>query len=971
MTGKKLFILVILALLLAWSAVYLPADAATTGNGPPRAFIYRDEYGVPHIYADNLYDLNYAFGYVTAQDRLFQLETYRRASRGELAEVLGPDYLDDDMLIRQEFYTDDERMAHFQALPADIREALEAYRDGINAWIAEVRANPALLPFEYVALGFQPRDWTITDSMAIIDLMVRRFGEAGGAGGNELDNYALWLYLTEAYGLEEGYAIFNDVVWNNDPAAPVTIPPPTAARAQATYALPELPRTDPALVLAARDRFQRVKDHLTELGVPSGLGSYAWAVTPSRTANGYALLLGGPQMGFPTPHIAFEVGLHAPGIDVVGMAFAGAPAVLIGTNEEVAWTSTSGIADQVDVYIETLNPENPRQYWYDGAWRDMESRVEVINVRGADPVEVTVYRTVHGPVFFFDENNGIAMSQRRSHWDREVQTATAFFDFDRASTVEEFGAGVDKIVTSHNFIYADKAGNIAYWQGGLQPIRPAGFDPRLPLPGDGSAEWVGIVPQEEMPFVVNPDQGWLANWNNKPRADWPNGDDADWGAVNRNWSIERLLMEDESMTFDDMNAIAIDIGRHDYRADFLKPFLLAAGEAISPLPEGVPEALETLRTWPNRVDEGEVGATIFERWRTMVRRRVFGDELGPFVDQGFIRDDTADNMLLHALLGADASLPPSRDYFNGEDPNQVLIDALADAVASLTAELGPDMSQWGYDPGTIEFRWQGQLIGSIPWYSRGSYIQIVEMTDPVRGVNILPPGQSGFVGVGPGGVPVFDPHFADQLALAAAWQYKPMHLRNTFSHEVVIPAEVGVTGYVDSWNRLGNYFGSGFLYTGLDSRPKTPRVLHGAFQFDLASWVPADGMITKAQVELTGRTARYTTPEVPATFDLQLLSSQVDDQWASLGYWHIHNAPVEATIPPELTGEEVGAGVVNTFTFTDEQLVALQGRLNGSGRASFRLDGDAAFAYGRYIFGWDGRAEFAPLLRLTYVTYWP
>lgn len=764
-----------------------------TATGPPNALIYRDEYGVPHVYANNSYDLFYAVGYVTAQDRLFQLETYRRAGKGTLAEVLGPDYLEDDKLIRQEFYSSQERQAQFQALDPEYQMILEAYRDGINAWIAQVRADPTKLPFEYAAVGLQPADWTIDDSVALIQLMVRRFGEAGGVGGNELDDQELYQHLLDTYGPLTGGAIFNDVVWNNDPAAPVTIPAIATDTARAVSPPQLARRVDASVLREAGQRFARVKAHLAELGVPTKLGSYAWAVDGQKSELGVPMLVGGPQMGYSVPHIAHEIGIHGAGFDAVGMAFAGAPAVLIGTNEDLAWTSTSGIGDQVDIYIEFLNPANPHQYWYNGAWRDMESRVETINVAGADPVELTVYRTVHGPVFAWDLANNTAMSQRRSHWNQELNTWAAFIEFDRARNVADFARGVDMIVTSHNFIYADRAGNIAYWQGGRQPIRPRGYDPRLPLPGNGQAEWEGILPREQMPFVQNPAQGYLANWNNKPRADWDNGDDADWGAIFRVQRIMDLLEADASLSWQDMLDMDHDIGRHDYRADQLLPYLLAAAQdPAAPSDPRLGQALQILRDWSHRLAEGPdesslhgtVGESIFDRWRDIVRGAVFGDELGPFVDRGFIKDDTADNMLLHALRGQDASLPPSRDYFNGVNPNVVLVQALIDALDALETERGTaDMTQWTWDLGTIQFRWQGQLLGEIPWASRGSYIQIVKLTSPViQGVNTLPPGQSGFAAMGEGGVPLFDPHFLDQLEGYRTWEYKTMHLRNMVFH---------------------------------------------------------------------------------------------------------------------------------------------------------------------------------------------
>ncbi|HUS82394.1 MAG TPA: penicillin acylase family protein, partial [Dehalococcoidia bacterium] len=473
---RSLLLLLFLSLLVIASqpaAIAAPSGWTTLDVGGVKARIYRDEWGVPHIFAPSNRALFEAYGYTVAEDRLFQLELHRRAARGTLAEVFGPSFVEADEVARRDGYTDAELDAQIQRAGPEDREIFKAYIDGINRYIREVvRPDPEnKLPYEFKLLGFMPSAWTERDSAAFGAFMVRRFGEIGGT---ELDNLALLDDLVAARGEGEGLAIFNDLTWVNDTDAPVTVPPPnspqvvpgstaTPAVTQAQLAGADADVSGPQLAEARR--------LWASLGIPIKLGSYAWAVRPVKSANGAAMLFGGPQMGFDTPAVIHEVQLKGGnGFDVMGMAFAGVPPVLIGRNQDIAWTSTTATGDNVDTYVETLC--GPTSYMFNGACTPMEVRQETINVRvtapgvtlGTAPRQLTVMRTVHGPVIAIDVEKGVAFSQRRAHWQREYEAIHPFLQFDRSHSVAQFEAAARLIITSHNFLYADSAGNIAYWQ---------------------------------------------------------------------------------------------------------------------------------------------------------------------------------------------------------------------------------------------------------------------------------------------------------------------------------------------------------------------------------------------------------------------------------------------------------------------------------------------------------------------------
>jgi len=785
---RSLLLLLLVGLMaIAWQPVAsaAPSGWTTLDVDGVTARIYRDEWGIPHIFAATNRALFEAYGYTVAEDRLFQLEVNRRAARGTLAEVFGPSLVEADEVARRDGYTDAELDAQIANASAEDQEIFTAYIDGINRYISDVvLPDPDnKLPYEFKVLGFTPAPWTGRDSAAFGAFMVRRFGEIGGS---ELDNQALLSNLVAAHGLDEGWAIFNDLTWINDASAPVTISPAGAPSTLST-APPAAAQAQVAALGTAANvstvQLDEAKRLWASLGVPVKLGSYAWAVRPAKSADGSAMLYGGPQMGFDTPPVIHEVQLKGGnGFDVMGMAFAGVPPVLIGRNEDIAWTSTTATGDNVDTYAETLC--GPTSYMFNGVCTPMEVRQETVDVRvtapgvplGTEPRQLTVMRTVHGPVIAIDTAKGVAFSQKRAHWMREYAAIHPFLQFDRAHSVAAFDAAARLIVTSHNFLYADRNGNIAYWQAGQVPVRPAGYDPRLPLPGTGEAEWPGgTIP---MPVSINPPQGWLANWNNKPAVWYNNADDTLFGKQNRVLEIQQRLFGPQLISLQDMFDIPKDIARvkelgRDSR--YLRPYLLDALAVVPSTHPLVPQATSLLQAWDQNVIDQAVGSTyytdsyvIYWVWRDKLIHNVFGDELGGHVDE------VDANVLIHTLDGAASAVPPHVDYFDGADRSTVIVRSLEEALDSLAYVFGTDdMGQWLVPRGETVFQHPlGIEAGRIPVSNRSTYGQVVVLNAAgVTGYNIIPLGQSGFIS--PSGE--LDPHFRDQLDLYRNFEYKHMH----------------------------------------------------------------------------------------------------------------------------------------------------------------------------------------------------
>lgn len=769
----------VLAVLLSWS-VGGAAFAETTewlSAGGETVRIVRDDDGVPHIFAVRNVALFEAYGWVVAQDRLFQLEMNRRAARGRLSEVFGVKSLDADRFARSTGYTDSELTAQFAVLPSALQEALIAYARGINRYVQEVAlVDPAKLPFELHRLNVVPAPWRVEDSVAFGAFMLRRFGEIGGAEGK---NAALLARLTERHGAQGAQAIFDDLMWSSDPNAPVTISPAGSARRHHARA----PLADPARTAAAGRLASAILPAPTELwrslSVPSKLGSYAWVVASAKSADGATMLYGGPQMGFSAPEVVHEVQLVSDeGFNVVGMAFAGVPLVLIGRTPHLAWTSTTAVGDNVDIYSETLCDAGTGAASgtrFHDTCAPIATRVESIVVQGAPTDLWTVERSVHGPIVARDATT--ALAQKRAHWQREAATFEGFWHFDRATSLQEFAAGIPHIVTQHNFLYADAQGNIAYWQAGRVPVRAAGFDFRLPLPGDGSAEWTAA--SLPLPSSINPPQGYLANWNNKPNVDYPSADNRYFGEQSRLPDITARLALGQ-VRWDDMADIPRDIARVGYYGRVsrsLKPLLLAA-MAAAPVDATTQAALELVRGWDGIEVADAVtsrtlhpAALLFAAWQEALHARVFDAALGVDAGAGIAADV---NVLLKALRGT-TRFP----FLRGIDVPTLLRDTFKQATQKLTSQYGSDPTTWLATRPTTTFNHPlVGAVGTIPTSNRATYAQRVAFSPAggVRAENIFGLGQSGFVASQGSQGFLLDPHFRDLLPRYEHFDYKPMRL---------------------------------------------------------------------------------------------------------------------------------------------------------------------------------------------------
>jgi penicillin amidase len=759
----------------------------------PGVAIYRDARGVPAVYGANAADVWWGAGYAVAQDRLFEMDAIRRLGRGTLAALAGSGAVPGDVEERVLTYTDKEYAAQFAALPRAAKVAITNYVAGANAWRAHAVANPSDLPAEYAVLSTTPAPFTVTDVLASGVYITR---SVAAQGGDELDNGSLLRALEKKYGVRGGLNAFRDLFWQEDRKGMTTVPrsagvfnnddTPRAKRgavfrrmahyalgvpsALATgpgtggYTMPGTTQTAaPELGAGIGASLARAMSHLPGWGASLHGGSFAYAISPKRSRDGHALLESAPQLGYTYPSELYELEIHGGGYDVRGATVPMLPVVGIGHNKHVAWAFTTGYSKTIDSFIETTrhNPHGgPPQYRHDGAWHNEKCRTETVKYRAApqgvptgppsQSVHVRVCRTVHGPVVATAGKH--ARSVQYAMWGHEIATIRGVLGFDRARGLHDFATAAAKVTWNENVMMADDRGDIAYWHPGRYPRRSPRVDQRFAAPGTGRYDWRGMRAFSRMPHVINPKQGWLANWNNKPAVGWVSGDLViPGGYADHVRVVADQLAHRKHVSFADLRTIDRNVGNSDARArDLLGP-LLGLRHHPSKLTSLQRHVLTRLAKWDRRAagpgTDGGPGTkhpatdapamTIFETYVHVLRQVLFRS-LPPVVftrssEIGLhLYEPTAmDNLALRILRPSTSALPVHHDWLHGRTRADVLRDALHRSIADLVSGFRTrHIAAWrrAHPVSTID-----SLTGVIgpsltmPYEDRGTYEHLVDL----------------------------------------------------------------------------------------------------------------------------------------------------------------------------------------------------------------------------------------------------
>lgn len=653
--------------------------------------VYRDRWGIPHVYAATTHDLFFAQGYVHAQDRFGQMELWRRLGAGRLSELYGEDTLDQDRLARILGW---RRIAEeeYHLLDGDTRAALDAYAEGVNAYLSS-QSGRLGLEFTLLRLAgvrFEPEPWVPADTLTWGKVMAWELGNGARADvlraalvdrvGVTRAQELLPPYSDERPVIVPGDHLQGDAAWWIDTGT---------ALSEATLA---------SLPWEALDRLDQA------LGVGPGLGSNSWALSAERTDTGRPLLANDPHLRAHMPSVWYEIGLHCEPVGlacpyrVVGASFAGMPGVMIGHNERIAWGMTNTNPDVNDLYVEHANPMNPDEYRVGDTWVPMDVRYEVVRVHGWDePLALRVRSTRHGPII----NDPAAGDDWAFGWQPLAMRWTgnapgmmvqAVLAMNRAGNWEAFRAALRGFdVPSQNVVYADVEGNIGYQMTGRIPIRARGLG-ALPVPGwTDEYAWVGTIAYDDLPRALNPTDGAIVTANNRVTdAGYPYHLGSDWNRGLRAARIAQMLSARNAVSIADCCAVQDD-ALVTYAHGILRNL-----EAVIPKDRRAAEAVEILRRWDRRADADAVAPAVFAVWHMHLVREVFGDELGDDVLDRYLFNASVPvlDALDNALNGEGAAWCDDVRTPGMERCAQIVARAFDRAVDELTDRLGPSVRAW-------------------------------------------------------------------------------------------------------------------------------------------------------------------------------------------------------------------------------------------------------------------------------------
>ena len=675
-------------LLLATCVLGLSVPTATQPAPVPPSFalaglerpvsVQVDQWGVPHIRAERLYDAFAAQGFVAARDRLWQIDLWRKRGLGEMAKDFGPEYVESDRMARAVLFRG-SLYREWLAYASDAKRIAEAFVAGVNAYVDLTERQPDLLPEEFRILGYRPSHWHATDVVRIRHhgLTLNLTGEIDRAEIHCRDgeNAARADWLRRALAPEITPTLADGLIPCDLPFAQLR-----EAYAQAT-ARPVFRAPSRA---SAPDDVVRPLLWLPTPDDVAAQGSNNWAVAPSRTATGRPVLASDPHRAHSAPSLRYISHLVAPGLDVIGAGEPFLPGISIGHNESIAFGLTRFYMDQEDLYVYETNPAHPDEYRYRDRWEPMTIVSERIEVRGEPARDVSIAFTRHGPLLGRDTTRHRAFALRAAWLDEGMAPYFGSIEYMRARSWDQFTAAMNRWgAPGENQVYADTDGNIGWIPAGLTVIRP-NWDGLTPVPGDGRYEWAGYRDMDELPRAFNPPTGYVmtANEANIP-ADHPaaaKGVGYEWSDAFRATRLHEVLGTASPHRMEDSRALQLDTLSVPARR------VLRHLDGLSDPRPVVARALDVLRAWDGHMRAGSAAAALFEVWFAGHLRRAVVEAVLPAGAATRVGNGDA-TRVLQVLDGHGG-------WLDAATRARVLRVSLASAVADVEQRLGADATRW-------------------------------------------------------------------------------------------------------------------------------------------------------------------------------------------------------------------------------------------------------------------------------------
>jgi penicillin amidase len=696
-----------------------------------------DERRVPHIFAENDVDLYLAQGFITARDRLFQMEMQTYDAAGRLSEIVGSDQIERDKRTRRwGMGFGAEKAIEYMKQDENSWKLVQAYSEGVNAYIESLSA--ADLPLEYKILNLKPEEWKPIKTALLLKNMTRTLGASNS--DDRTSN-------TMAYFGED----FVEQFFSRDPELlePI-IPASTKWNFDAN--IPEAPDTLYVPQSAAE---------LPDFPMPEGVGSNNWAVSGAKTASGYPILANDPHLTLTLPSIWYEVQLSAPGINTYGVSLQGVPGIIIGFNEDVAWGVTNVASDVADWYEIKFKDDSKAEYWHDNQWKKTSTRIEEIKVRDGETVLDTVIYTHHGPITEsyseIDEDRAPAYHALRwiAHYPSdEIET---FYKLNRAENYDDYVESLSHYrAPAQNFVFASNEGDIAMWVNGRFPLKWENQGRTVSDGTDPIYDWQGWIPHDHNPHVKNPPREFVSSANQESVApDYPYYLDDDFATYERGRRINDRLREMDDITKDDM--IDLQIDNFNYRASTILNQMMVWVQ-VNELSDSELEVYNELDGWNFFYDADLISPGVFNEWWSEFYGAIFYDEYNS--TDAALRYPPSD-MVIEVL-----SNDPGFSFVDNIETDEVeTIQILATssfkkAVKDLTDRAGEfgDNWKWGvlinndinhlaFIPGMGEENLysggSAQSVNATRGTNGPSWRMVVELGPEVKGWGVYPGGPSG------------------------------------------------------------------------------------------------------------------------------------------------------------------------------------------------------------------------------------
>lgn len=631
--------------------------------------VYRDSLAVPHIYAKNEADLFKTIGFVMAQDRMWQMDLLRRVTQGRLAEIFGEALINTDLFLRALRIPEKSEMMLADLSPKQ-KTALEAYTNGVNQYLEQYADK---LPPEFSILGYTPEAWEPIHSLNVTGYMA--WDLAGSAYNAEITLYK----IIQSIGMEKAEGLVPNI----------------AERGIVVF--PDF-KIDPALLELKNSLMAEAKT-VEELGVQIFSGSNNWAISGDKSTTGMPIMSNDMHLGLNAPGIWYQLHAVVEGeFNVTGLAVPGQPLIVAGHNENIAWGLTNLYVDDIDLYLETINPEDSSQYFFMGEWKNMEVRKELIRIKGGDSVYRENKFTHRGPLVsgFKKVDQAISMRWIGTGYSNEMR---AIYLLNKAENWDDFKDAIRTFNSvSQNFVYADAAGNIGLYAGGGVPIRKG--KNYLIKPGETDEfDWTDRIPFEELPHSYNPESGMVSSANNKTVGnDYPYYIGTYFSQDYRINRIREMLEEKEKLSVEDFKTMLADqnsILARTFVPDMLVELASVDGD------ENFKKAYQLLVDWNGTMDADAIAPLLFEKtYHNML--------------VNLLKDDLGEDLFTEYYNNAQLSRNFIDDFWKTKDPfwcddittpdvvesfGDIVRKSFEETLTQLSAELGPNMDEWTW--GTV------------------------------------------------------------------------------------------------------------------------------------------------------------------------------------------------------------------------------------------------------------------------------